>query len=38
MKKDWNSHFRAKDPMYVTPAKPAPEVCSPGAGVQCLLL
>jgi hypothetical protein len=29
MKKDWNSHIRAKNPIDVTPAK---------AGVQCLLL
>ncbi len=29
MKKDWNSHIRAKDPMDVTPVK---------ARVQCLLL
>jgi len=26
MKKDWNSHIRAKNPIDVTPAKPAPEV------------
>jgi hypothetical protein len=29
MKKDWNPHIRAKNPMDVTPAK---------AVVQCLLL
>jgi hypothetical protein len=29
MKKHWNSHIRAKNPIDVTPAK---------AGVQCLLL
>jgi len=32
MKKDWNSHIGAKNPVCVTPAKPAPEVSSPGAG------
>jgi hypothetical protein len=34
MKKDWNSHIRAKNPMDVTPAKLVPEVLNPGAGVQ----
>jgi len=29
MKKDWNSHIRAKNPIDVTPAQ---------AGVQCFLL
>ena len=38
MKKDWNPHIRAKNPIAVTPAKLVPEVLNPGAGVQCLLL
>jgi hypothetical protein len=37
-KKDWNSHIRAKNPIAVTPANLGPEVLSPGAGVQRLLL
>jgi len=35
MKKDWNSHIRAKNPIDVTPAKPAPEVSNPGSSVFC---
>ena len=34
MKKDWNSHIRAKNPIDVPPAEPAPEVSSPGAGAS----
>jgi hypothetical protein len=37
MKKDWNSHIRAKNPIDVTPAKPAPEVSNRGAGAKFFL-
>jgi len=38
MKKDWNSHIGATNPIDVTPAKPAPKVSNPGAGVQSFAL
>ena len=34
VKKGWNSHIGAKNPIYVTPAKLVPEVLSPRAEVQ----